>query len=106
MIKKLKIKKEDTVIVVAGKDKGKTGKVLQVIPAKGRVLVSGVNIMKKHERPNPKNEKGGIIEREAPLNISNVMLYSSKTNKGVRVGVKEKTGANVKRVCNKTGEEF
>ncbi len=105
-IRKQRIKKGDRVIVIAGKSKGKTGKVTQVLPQKGRIVIAGVNIMKKHERPSPKNEKGGIIEREASLDYSNVMLYSSKENKGVRVGIREKKDKKIVRVCHKTGEEF
>lgn len=100
------IKKGDTVMVIAGKDKGKTGKITHVFPEKHRVIVAGINIMKKHERPNPKNEKGGIVEREASLNVSNVLLYSSKENKGVRVGIKGKKDKKIIRVLHKTGEEF
>ena len=86
--KKLKIKTGDTVMVIAGKDKGKVGKVLKVIPEKERVIVEGVRIVKKHVRPNPKYPEGGIIEMEAPIHISNVMLVDPKTGKPTRVGIK------------------
>jgi large subunit ribosomal protein L24 len=83
---KLKIKRNDQVIVIAGKSKGKTGRVLRIIVAKQRVLVEGVGMIKKHVKPNPqRNIAGGILEQEAPIHISNVMLVDSEGNK-TRVG--------------------
>lgn len=83
-----KIKKDDTVVVMTGKDKGRQGKVLKVLPD-GRVLVEGVNLVKKHIRPNPnKNEKGGILERESGIHISNVAIYNPVTKKLDRVRIK------------------
>lgn len=83
-----KIRKGDDVIVIAGRDKGKTGTVLRVLP-EGRVYVDNVNIVKKHVRPNPnKGETGGIIEKEAPLQISNIALVNPRTKKADRVGFK------------------
>ena len=83
-----KIKVNDMVIVLAGKDKGRAGKVLKVMDS--AVLVEGVNIVKKHVRPNPnKNEQGGILEREAKIHISNVAIYNSITKKADRVGIKK-----------------
>jgi large subunit ribosomal protein L24 len=102
-----KIKKEDTVKVIAGKDKGKTGRVLQVDRERGRVLVEGVGMVKRHTRPNPARQiKGGIAERESPIAISNVMLMTSggvATRAGVRI---EGEGASERRVrvARKTGE--
>lgn len=82
----LKIKRDDEVIVIAGKDKGKRGKVMKV-RSDGRVLVSGVNIVKKHQRGNPNmGQPGGIIEKEAPLDISNVAIFNPETSKADRVG--------------------
>lgn len=78
-----KIKKGDNVIVIAGKDKGKTGKVLRVIPKENRILVEGINIIHKHSKPTTK-QQGGIVEKEAPINISNVMLVDGKTGTKTR----------------------
>ncbi|MBN1586892.1 MAG: 50S ribosomal protein L24 [Candidatus Omnitrophica bacterium] len=80
----MKIKKNDNVIVIAGKDKGKTGKVLAVFPRRERVLVEHINMVKKHSRPRRQGELGGIQEREAPIHASNVMLFDPRRNKGVR----------------------
>ena len=83
---KIKIKRNDQVLVIAGKSKGKTGRVLRIIVAKQRVLVEGVGMIKKHVKPNPqRNIAGGILEQEAPIHISNVMLVDSEGNK-TRVG--------------------
>lgn len=99
-----KIKKGDDVIVIAGKDKGKRGNVLRVLD-NGRVLVDGVNIVKKHVRPNPnKGETGGIIEREAALNISNVALYDAASGKPSRVGIKTLEDGRKVRVYKTSGE--
>jgi large subunit ribosomal protein L24 len=95
----MKIRKGDTVVVTTGKDKGKRGSVLRVYEA-GKVLVEGVNRVKKHQRPNPmKNQQGGIIDKEMPVSISNVMLVNPATGKGDRVGYKflEAQGANPAR---------
>ena len=81
-----KIKSDDEVIVIAGKDKGKRGKVMQIV-GDDRVLVSGINMMKRHTKPNPQaGVAGGIVEKEAPLQISNVAIFNSATNKADRVG--------------------
>ena len=104
---KIKIKKEDTVKVIAGRDKGKTGRVLQVDAAKGKVLVEGVSMIKRHTRPNPSRQiKGGIAERESPIAISNVMVMTSG-GVATRVGLRlEGTGATIRRVriAKKGGE--
>ena len=103
----IKIKKEDTVKVIAGKDKGKTGRVLEVDRVKGRVLVEGVGMIKRHTRPNPQKQiKGGIAEREATIAVSNVMLMTSG-GVATRVGTKiEGSGPTARRVriSRKTGE--
>jgi large subunit ribosomal protein L24 len=104
---KIKIRREDTVKVIAGKDKGKTGRVLQVDRELGRVLIEGVGMVKRHTRPNPSRQiKGGIAERESPIAISNVMLLTSggvPTRVGFRI---EGTGASSRRVryARKGGE--
>ena len=104
---KIKIKKEDTVKVIAGRDKGKTGRVLQVDAAKGKVLVEGVSMIKRHTRPNPSRQiKGGIAERESPIAISNVMVMTSG-GVATRVGLRlEGSGATIRRVriAKKGGE--
>lgn len=85
---RLKIKKNDNVIVIAGNEKGKSGKVLKVFPKKQRVIVEGVNIVKRHTRPSQKNPQGGILKKEAPIHISNVMLIDPKANERTRIGSK------------------
>ncbi|HZZ93586.1 MAG TPA: 50S ribosomal protein L24 [Usitatibacter sp.] len=95
----MKIRKGDNVVVTTGRDKGKTGTVLRVL-ASGKLVVEGVNRVKKHQRPNPmKGQTGGIIEREMPIDVSNVMLVNPATGKGDRVGFKflEAQGANPAR---------
>ena len=94
-----KIRKGDNVVVIAGRDKGKTGTVLRVLES-GKVVVEGVNRVKKHQRPNPmKGQTGGIIDREMPIDLSNVMLVNPATGKGDRVGFKflEAQGGNAPR---------
>ncbi len=99
----LKIKRDDEVIVLAGKDKGKRGKVRKVL-ADNRVVVAGVNMMKKHTRPNPQmGVAGGIVEKEAPIQVSNVAIFNPATNKADRVGYKVEEGTKV-RVFKSTGE--
>ena len=82
----MKIKTGDNVIVISGKDKGKTGKVTKALPKENTVVVSGVNIKKKHSRPRKANQKGQIVEFAAPIHVSNVQLVDPKTGKGTRVG--------------------
>ena len=105
---KTKLKKGDNVEVIAGNSKGVTGKILFVNKEKGRVIVEGVNIMHRHTKPNQKNPQGGIVRREAPINISNVMLVCPKTNKPTRIGsevVKDEKGKSKRmRVSKKSGE--
>ena len=105
MNKKIHIKKGDTVIVNAGNDKGKTGKVLTVIPAKDRVIVEGVNVVSKHTKPNAAHPQGGIIKQEAGVHISNLQLIDPSTNKPTRVGYKVVDGKKI-RYAKKSGEEI
>ncbi len=98
------IKKGDSVVVITGKDKGKTGKVLQAFPKKERVIVEGVNMIKKHQKPTQVNQQGGIIEKEAPIHVSNVMLYDSKAKSGTRVRYKKLDNGKKVRVSVKTDE--
>jgi large subunit ribosomal protein L24 len=102
--KKFHVKKNDLVMVIAGKDKGKSGKVLSVLSKKNRVIVEKVNFIKRHTRPSAKQRQGGIIEREGPINISNVMLICTKCNKPSRVGKKYLEDDKKVRVCKKCGE--
>ena len=97
------IKKNDKVKVIAGKDKGKEGTVEKVFPSKERVIVKGVNIVKKHQKPTNANPNGGIVEVEAPIHVSNVMLIDPSNNEPTRVGFKIEDG---KKVCvsKKTGK--
>ncbi|HIZ96858.1 MAG TPA: 50S ribosomal protein L24 [Candidatus Ligilactobacillus excrementavium] len=97
------IKRNDKVKVIAGKDKGKEGEVLQAIPALDRVVVKGVNVVKKHQKPSNDNPSGGIAEVEAPIHVSNVMLIDPSNNEPTRVGFKVEDGKKV-RVSKKTGE--
>ncbi|MFZ1291038.1 MAG: 50S ribosomal protein L24 [Melioribacteraceae bacterium] len=105
----MRVKKEDNVIVISGNFKGKTGKILKVFPKKDRVIVEGVNLRKKHTKANQKNPQGGIVEKEAPIHSSNVMLLDPKTNKPSRIGKKiiidDKTGKKKSvRVSKSSGE--
>ncbi len=102
MIKKVHVKTGDTVYIVSGKDKGKTGKVLAVAPKEGKVIVEGVNIMTKHVKPRKQGEAGGIIKAEGAMYASKVMLYCTKCNKATRVGHKI-TGDKKERVCKHCG---
>jgi large subunit ribosomal protein L24 len=101
---KLKIKKGDTVMVIAGKARGKTGKVLRVEPEKERVVIERLNMIKRHRRPSPQNPQG-IIEKEAPIHVSNVMFYCPRCSDGVRLGAKQ-TDSGRLRICRACGSEF
>jgi len=106
---KTRIKKNDTVKVISGNSRGSVGKVLFIDRDKGRVIVEGVNIIHRHTKPNQKNQQGGIVKREAPINITNVMLMCPKTNQPTRIGMKlikdEKTGKVTRmRLSKKSGE--
>ena len=104
-MKKLHIKKGDIVSVNAGNDKGKTGKVLEVIPSKDRAIVEGINIVTKHAKPSPKHPQGGIVKQEAGVHVSNLQLVDPKTSKPTRVGYKMVDGKKV-RYAKKSGEEI
>ena len=102
----LKIRRDDEVIVISGKDRGKTGKVLRVDPAKSRVYVEGLNIVKRHQRPNAATgQGGGVVSKEGPIHISNVMLIDPKDNKPTRVGVTREGGAR-NRLARRSGSKF
>jgi large subunit ribosomal protein L24 len=102
---KLHIKKDDTVIVLTGKDKNKTGKVLKVLVAENRAIVEGINLVSKSTKPSAKNPQGGIIKQEAPIHISNLMLVDPKSGDPTRVAIKHE-GKNVIRISKKSGEEI
>ena len=100
----IKIRKGDTVMVIAGDDKGKTGRVLTVLAEKNRVIVEKVNFVKRHTKPRGQGQQGGILEKEAPMNLSNVMLFDAKAGKGVRVGIRRTKDGKRERVSRATGE--
>lgn len=99
----MKIKKGDKVIVIAGKDRGKTGTVSAAFPEADRVLVDGINLQKKHQKPRG-NRKGETVERPTPIHVSNVMLVDPKTGKGTRIGIVRKDGARV-RIAKRSKQE-
>jgi large subunit ribosomal protein L24 len=102
----MKIKTGDKVIIIAGKDKGKEGTVLQTLPKKERVIVEGVNMIKKHMKPSQANPNGGIESTEAPIHISNVMIYDGKAKSRTRVGYElDKDGKKV-RIAKKSGSKL
>ena len=103
---KLHIKKNDTVVVLAGEDKGKTGKVLKVLVEKNRALVEGVNMVSKSTKPSAKNPQGGIVKQEAPIHISNLSLIDPKSSKATRVGIKVTEDGKKVRIAKKSGEEI
>lgn len=100
----MKIKKDDLVQVISGKDKGKRGKILKVIPKENKVVIQGINIVKRHQRPIPQLREGGIIEREAPIYVSKVMLVCPSCDKPTRIGAKYLEDGTKVRVCKKCGE--
>ncbi|MBI2954219.1 MAG: 50S ribosomal protein L24 [Chloroflexi bacterium] len=100
----MRIKKEDTVLVIAGKDKGKRGKVHRAFPAEQKVLVSGVNIVKRHTKPKPNVRQAGIIEQEAPIQVSNVALICGKCDRPTRVGMRLLGDGTKVRFCKACGE--
>ncbi len=100
-----KIKRDDFVLVISGKDRGKRGKVIRVIPKESRVVVEGVNIVKKHQKPTP-TRPGGIVEMPAPIHISNVMLVCPRCNRPTRVGFTFLEDGRKVRVCKKCKENI
>ncbi len=101
----MKIKKDDTVIVVSGKDKGKVGKVLRALPRMSRVIVAGVNVRKVHKRATRSGQKGQVIEQASPIHVSNVMISDPKNNKPSRVSIERKDGVRT-RVAKKSGTKL
>ncbi|MFN2387730.1 MAG: 50S ribosomal protein L24 [Thermoanaerobaculia bacterium] len=103
-MRKPKLKKNDLVVVIAGKDRGRQGKILKVLPARDRVIVERVNMIKKHVRPNPqRNIAGGISDREAPIHVSNVMLVDPDRNTRTRIGRRRDADGNPERFAKKSG---
>lgn len=103
---KVHVRKNDTVMVISGKDKGKTGEVLAVMPKGGKVLVKGVNIVTKHQKPSKQNMQGGIVKQEAAIFSSKVMLYCSKCKNVTRISHKLLEDGSKVRICKKCGETF
>jgi large subunit ribosomal protein L24 len=107
----MKIRRDDTVRIIAGKDKGRTGRVLRVDPKKDKVYVEGANIIKRHTRPRTlrdtqrAQELGGIVEKEGPIHVSNVMLVDMESNEPTRVGI-TREGGRRRRISKKTGKEI
>jgi large subunit ribosomal protein L24 len=112
MAKAMRIRKDDEVIVIGGKDSGKTGRVVRTEPKKSRVYVEGLNIVKRHERPRSVKDAqrggqvGGIVEKEGPIHVSNVMLLDPKDNKPTRVGVRRDKGGKRERFAIRSGKAF
>ena len=109
MAKSMRIKTDDQVVVTSGKDAGKTGRVVRTDPQKRRVYVEGLNMIKRHERPRSQTDlknpqAGGIVEKEGPINVSNVMLLDPKDNKPTRVGIRTDDGGKRVRYAKRTGE--
>jgi large subunit ribosomal protein L24 len=105
-IDRVRIRKNDKVKIVAGKDKGKIGKVLKIVKKKDRILVENINKIKRHTRPNAQNRQGGIVEKEAPIHMSNIMLMCNKCMSPVRVKMQILEDGKKLRVCRKCAESI
>lgn len=102
----MRVRKGDTVVVISGNDRGKMGKVLKVELDSGRIIVEGIHFIKRHTKPSQRSQKGGIVEKEAPIKASNVLVYCPKCDKGVRVGKKALQDGRRVRFCRQCGEMF
>ncbi len=100
----MKLKKEDNIIIIAGKEKGKSGKIIRVLPSKNKVIVEGLNVVKKHQRARKSGEQGTTISVSMPIHASNVMLVDPKSNKQTRLG-KKKVGDKMVRIAKKSNQE-
>ena len=100
----MKLKKGDSVKVISGNDRGKVGKILKVFPEENRIIIEGVNLIKRHTRPTQKNRKGGIIEKEGPINVSNAIYFDGRSNTVARVGHRILADDKKVRINKKTGE--
>ncbi|MEE2657052.1 MAG: 50S ribosomal protein L24 [Candidatus Latescibacterota bacterium] len=98
------VRRGDTVLIISGNEKGKRGRVLQVIPEKNRLIVEGVRMMKKHTKPTQRDPQGGIVEREAPIHASNAMVVDPKTDEPTRIGKKRLDDGRQMRVAMRSGE--
>jgi large subunit ribosomal protein L24 len=105
-VPKYKLRKNDMVMVVKGRERGKTGKVLRVLPDEGRVLLERLNVVKRHTRARGAGSPGGIVEKEAPLRICNVMIMCDRCNAPVRVGIKIAADGSKTRICRRCGESL
>ena len=110
MSKTMRIRRDDQVVIISGKDRGKSGKVLRTDPKKSRVFVEGLNIIKRHEKPRSTGDMataspGGIVEKEGPIHVSNVMVLDPKGNKGSRIGVRRTDEGKRVRFARSSGEE-
>jgi large subunit ribosomal protein L24 len=101
----MKIRRDDQVMVISGDDKGKKGRVLAVFPDKRRILVEGINFVKRHTRPRP-GRQGGIVEKEAPIHVSNVMILDPANGEATRVGAQVLADGRRQRIAKKSGEAF
>ena len=106
MIKKVHVKKDDTVVVISGNDKGKKGKVLEVAPKEGKIIVDGVHLVKTHVKPRRQGEAGGIVEAEGAIYASKVQIFCDKCGKGVRIAHKTLEDGKKVRVCAKCGNNL
>ena len=102
----MKIKKGDRVVVLSGKDRGKEGVVMRAMPKEGKVIVEGVNVAKKHQRATKMTMQGGIIDKDMPLDVSNVAIISPRDGKPTRVGYRVDEQGNKTRICRRTGAEL
>lgn len=105
-MKKLHIKKGDTVIVITGDDKGQKGKVLEVLPKKNKAIIEGVNLVSKHTKPNSKSPQGGILKKESPIQISNLMVVDPSSGEPTKIGRKLNNKNKLVRYSKKSGEEI
>ena len=104
---KTKIKKGDSVLVIAGKNRGSRGKVLRIVPSSGKAVVEGINMIKRHTKPNPQRQiQGGVVEREAPIALCKLMLLDPDSGKPTRVGWKRNDDGTVSRVAKVSGKEL
>jgi large subunit ribosomal protein L24 len=103
-VPKSAVRKGDTVMVIAGKDRGKSGKVLRVLLADRKLTVEKINLIKRHTKPNQQNRQGGILEREAPIHLSNIMMYCAACQKPTRIGAKHLPDGSRARVCKRCGQ--
>jgi len=101
---RIKIRKNDTIKVIAGKERGKTGKIIRIFPARNKALVEKLNLVKRHTKPTAKAPQGGVIEKEAPIDLSNLILFCERCNKPTRPKRKQLEDGKKVRICRKCGE--